>query len=88
MRTLQSAFTPIPNTTAFGGDNTVYAQLWYDGVEQFYCEANSCTQDLGGGSGSADWTCSNLNCTCISGTSFCGAVPVRFSFIHISYSEK
>ncbi|KAI0648383.1 ABC transporter [Trametes meyenii] len=75
-RTLNSSFTPLPNVTAFGSSGSVYAQLFYQGVEQFYCTADSCAQDLGSGDGSADWECNNLRCTCRSGTSFCGAVKV------------
>ena len=54
----------------------MYAQLFYQGVEQFFCTADSCTQDLGSGDGSADWNCQNLKCTCRSGTTFCGAVQL------------
>jgi ABC-type multidrug transport system ATPase subunit/ABC-type multidrug transport system permease subunit len=54
---------------------SAYAQLFYSGVEQFYCQASSCTQQLGSANGTADWQCSNLQCTCIPGTSFCGGVP-------------
>jgi hypothetical protein len=68
--------TPIPNTTAFGAQNTIFGQLFYAGVEQFFCKADSCAQDLtSGGTGSADWSCQNLACTCRPGTAFCGGVP-------------
>jgi len=76
IRTLQPGLTPIPNTTTFGSAGSVYAQLFYAGVEQFYCHADSCTQDLGNGDGGADWTCQNLQCTCRRGTTFCGGVTV------------
>lgn len=76
MRTLQPAFSPLPNDTSFGPANTTFAQLFYDGVEQFFCQADTCTQDLGStNSSSANWQCSNLRCTCRPGTSFCGGVP-------------
>ncbi|KAK0492058.1 hypothetical protein EDD18DRAFT_1080115 [Armillaria luteobubalina] len=76
-RTLNSSLSPIPNTTSFGSTGSIYAQLFYDGVEQFYCSADSCTQDLSSGAnGSSSWSCQNLACTCRSGTSFCGAVHV------------
>lgn len=48
------------------------AQLFYDGIEQFYCQADSCTQNLNSTVGGSDWECSNLRCTCRPGTSFCG----------------
>ncbi|KZT24034.1 hypothetical protein NEOLEDRAFT_1095007 [Neolentinus lepideus HHB14362 ss-1] len=74
LRNFQTSLTPIPNVTAFGNDNTVYAQLFYNGVEQFYCRADSCTQDTS--SGGSNWNCGNLTCTCIPGTTFCGGVPL------------
>ncbi|KAF8810062.1 hypothetical protein BYT27DRAFT_7135337 [Phlegmacium glaucopus] len=75
IRTLQPGFSPIPNSTSFGVAGSAFAQLFYDGVEQFYCSANSCTQQLGSTDGSAVWQCSNLQCKCRPGTTFCGAVP-------------
>ncbi|KAI1791502.1 ABC transporter [Ganoderma leucocontextum] len=73
LRNLNASFTPLPNTTAFGSSGSVYAQLFYDGVEQFYCTADSCAQDLGSGNGSANWNCKDLKCTCRANTTFCGA---------------
>ncbi|KAJ7272947.1 hypothetical protein C8J57DRAFT_1178602 [Mycena rebaudengoi] len=71
IRTLQPAFSPLPNTTSFGTSGTVFASLIYAGVEQFYCLADSCTQDITGGK--TNWDCKNLKCTCIPNTTFCGA---------------
>jgi hypothetical protein len=71
MRTVNPALSPIPNVTAFGDSNTVYAQLIYDGVEQFSCLASSCKQ-TSPSSGASTWTCSDLNCTCPSAAAFCG----------------
>ncbi|CCM05760.1 uncharacterized protein FIBRA_07993 [Fibroporia radiculosa] len=77
LRTLNPSLTPLPNMTGFGSSGSVYAQLFYDGVEQFDCTADSCTQDTTDATdGSSKWTCQNLRCTCIPGTSFCGGVPV------------
>ncbi|EJF62714.1 ABC transporter [Dichomitus squalens LYAD-421 SS1] len=76
LRNLNSSFTPLPNTTAFGPSGSVYAQLFYEGVEQFFCAADTCAQDLGTGDGSANWNCQNLKCTCIPNTAFCGAVQL------------
>jgi len=73
IRTLDPSLTPLPNATSFGGASTAFAQLFYDGVEQFYCQANSCTQKLN--NTAADWQCSNLQCTCRTGTTLCGGVP-------------
>ncbi|KAF5371340.1 hypothetical protein D9758_004088 [Tetrapyrgos nigripes] len=75
IRTVDPSLSPIPNVTSFGDSGTVYAQLFYDGVEQFYCHADSCTQDSSSG-GSDNFDCQNLQCTCRSNTSFCGAIPV------------
>jgi len=76
MRTRQSSLTPLPNVTAFGASNSVYAQLFYDGVEQFYCQADTCTQQVNDADGSTSWSCHNLECTCRPNTTFCGAVPI------------
>ncbi|KAF5358191.1 hypothetical protein D9756_001990 [Leucocoprinus leucothites] len=75
MRTRQPSLTPLPNVTAFGEPNTVYAQLFYDGVEQFYCHAETCSQEVNDADGSASWHCNNLHCTCRPNTTFCGGVP-------------
>lgn len=71
MRTLDPSLSPLPNTTSFGSNGTVFAQLFYAGVEQFYCQADSCTQTAGS---AVTWDCQNLQCTCIPNTAFCGAV--------------
>ena len=75
LRTLNETFTPQPNATSFGVSGTVYAQLWYAGVEQFYCTASSCTQDAPD-DGTSSWQCHDLACTCRPNTTFCGAVPL------------
>jgi hypothetical protein len=71
LRTLDTSLTPQPNSTSFGPSGSVYAQLWYDGIEQFYCAASACKQDVQK-SGGSTWSCSGLQCTCRPGTSFCG----------------
>lgn len=43
-------------------------------MEQFYCKADSCSQDVTS-SGGSDWNCNNLACTCRPGATFCGGVP-------------
>lgn len=75
MRTSQPSLTPLPGVTAFGDAHTVYAQLFYDGVEQFYCQAGTCSQQVSNADGSASWNCNNLHCTCRPNTTFCGGVP-------------
>jgi hypothetical protein len=72
LRTFNTSLTPQPNSTSFGSDGSVYVQLWYDGVEQFYCTAGGCSQSVPTSS-SATWSCSGLQCTCRPGTTFCGA---------------
>ncbi|KAH9023839.1 ABC-2 type transporter-domain-containing protein [Lactarius pseudohatsudake] len=71
LRTLNTSLTPQPNATSFGASGSAYVQLWYDGVEQFYCAADRCTQSISDSKG-ATWTCSDLQCTCRPGAAFCG----------------
>ncbi|KAI5120150.1 hypothetical protein M0805_003637 [Coniferiporia weirii] len=71
LRTLQPALTPLPNVTGFGDAGSVYAQLWYDGVEQFYCSAGACTQNSASDN-STNWQCSGLQCTCRTNATLCG----------------
>lgn len=80
--TFQNAFNTTEALAPSTSENqTMNAQLWYSSntgnatlVEQFFCNANSCTQtNTTTTTGtSVDWTCSNLRCTCIPGTAFCG----------------
>ena len=80
-RSLNSTQTPGGEATlkqaglAYG-NGLVFAQLWYDGTEQFYCRGTGCSQTVGPtGSGSVNgstWTCPALNCTCRPGTDLCG----------------
>ncbi|KAF6755862.1 hypothetical protein DFP72DRAFT_303577 [Ephemerocybe angulata] len=72
-RTLDPGLSPLPGSTSFGAKSSVSAQLFYDGVEQFYCHADSCAQTLA--SNSTKWECQNLQCTCRPGTTFCGGAP-------------
>lgn len=89
-RALNGSLTPGGTSTMTSaglatGEGIAFAQLWYDGVEQFYCRASSCTQTVGSNSGnssasgssssnngSSTWVCPNLACTCRSNTDFCG----------------
>ncbi|WWD18512.1 hypothetical protein CI109_102964 [Kwoniella shandongensis] len=81
-RSLNTSRTPGGQTVLreaglTNADGEVFMQLWYDGVEQFYCMANGCSQTVGtdsaGGSVNAStWQCPTLNCTCRTGTTFCG----------------
>ncbi|KAG1749573.1 ABC-2 type transporter-domain-containing protein [Suillus lakei] len=62
--------------------SSIYAQLIYAGVEQFFCTASPCTQTLSNSITSSGnttlntWTCQNLSCNCIQNATFCGGVPV------------
>jgi hypothetical protein len=73
-RTINPSLTPIPNVTAFGSSNTVHATLIHRGVEQFSCLASSCSQTSPAQDAST-WTCQDLSCKCISGSTFCGGSP-------------
>ena len=64
----------MPNLTSLPTSNTLAAQLFYDGVEQFFCFADSCTQSITDANPST-WECQTLNCTCIPNSTFCGGVP-------------
>ncbi|KAF8894767.1 ABC transporter [Infundibulicybe gibba] len=65
LRTLQPSLTPASNITSFGGSGSIQAQLFYAGVEQFYCQADSCAQNLGASDNNqVDWSCQNLRCVC------------------------
>jgi hypothetical protein len=82
-RTLNSSLTPGGNdvlTSAglTGGDGIAYAQLWLDGVEQFFCQASACNQTVSATSGNngSTWVCGELECTCRPGASFCGGGSV------------
>jgi hypothetical protein len=50
------------------------AQLFYDGMEQFFCAADTCTQSVTDTVPST-WICQNLKCTCITNATFCGGAP-------------
>ncbi|QRW00883.1 ATP-dependent permease [Ceratobasidium sp. AG-Ba] len=73
LRTLDPTLTPSPNLTSFGSAGSALAQLIYDGVEQFYCSATDCKQNVG--NDTTEWVCSSLKCQCRDGTAFCGANP-------------
>lgn len=76
LRTLITSLTPSRGLTSVGPSGTIYAQLWYSGISQFYCTTSSCTQTTSSGNGSPTWSCHDLACTCRPGTSFCGGVPL------------
>ncbi|BGO95151.1 RHTO0S01e00936g1_1 [Rhodotorula toruloides] len=83
--TIQKTVSPSQSLSSpFGTNGTMTAQLWYASlsgnttvVEQFFCTADQCAQTnsttTGNAEGEVDWTCQNLRCTCIPGTTFCGA---------------
>jgi hypothetical protein len=82
-RTLNSTLTPggvdaLTMAGLTGGNGIAYAQLWLDGVEQFYCQASECVQTVPndqGGNGST-WDCAQLDCVCRPGAAFCGGGQV------------
>ena len=57
----------------------MYAQLWYDGIEQFYCAASSCSQNVRNSNGGATWSCTSLQCTCRPGAAFCGGASLNLT---------
>ncbi|KAG1736895.1 uncharacterized protein EDB91DRAFT_1141561 [Suillus paluster] len=86
LRTLNGSLSPLHNTSGTllspSTNSSIYAQLFYDGVEQFFCTASPCTQTLSDSTTSSGnttlntWTCQNLSCDCIQNATFCGGVPV------------
>ncbi|WWC70728.1 uncharacterized protein I206_104679 [Kwoniella pini CBS 10737] len=82
-RSLNSSLTPggINTLTSSGllsGGGQVEMQLWYEGVEQFYCQASECTQNINPDSGtttngnSSTWNCPKMECQCRTNTLMCG----------------
>ncbi|GAA5826776.1 hypothetical protein JCM11251_002890 [Rhodosporidiobolus azoricus] len=86
--TFQKTVSPTDSLSpSYSGQqpSSVLAQLWYAPLagsntnttvtEQFYCSADSCVQSNRTSAGTVfvDYTCQNLHCTCIPGTTFCGA---------------
>ncbi|EJD46146.1 hypothetical protein AURDEDRAFT_113810 [Auricularia subglabra TFB-10046 SS5] len=76
LRTLNPKLTPAPGFSGFGSNGTVLAQLWYEGEEQFFCSADTCSQEFHD-DGSNTWSCQNLRCKCRPDATFCGAVPEK-----------
>ncbi|KAH7107281.1 hypothetical protein BKA62DRAFT_128070 [Auriculariales sp. MPI-PUGE-AT-0066] len=72
-RSLDPGLTPAPNVADLGGSNHVFAQLWYEGKEQFWCSADTCQQTFKD-DGSNTWECQNLKCNCRAGAEFCGGL--------------
>lgn len=80
-RTLNSSITPggvnaLMQAGLTGGDGVAYAQLWLDGVEQFYCQAKGCVQTQSQGGNGSTWVCGELECLCRPGAAFCGGGQV------------
>ncbi|KAG8830307.1 hypothetical protein FRC18_008288 [Serendipita sp. 400] len=73
VRNLDSSKALAPDVTSFGPTKSVFAQLWYEGEEEFFCTAENC--DANDGDTSSDWTCHDLKCNCRTNATFCGAVP-------------
>ncbi|WWC96073.1 hypothetical protein V866_002940 [Kwoniella sp. B9012] len=80
-RSLNSSLSPggedtLTQAGLLHDDGRVQMQLWYEGVEQFYCQATGCIQNVvqgqsGSGNGST-WTCPEMECKCRDNTLFCG----------------
>jgi len=74
IRTYNDSLALAPNLTSYGGNGMTHAELFYEGEEQFYCQANNC--GVHSDAASSTWTCSNLKCVCRPGTSMCGGTQV------------
>lgn len=82
-RNLNSSLTPggenaLTQAGLTGGNGVAYAQLWLDGIEQFYCQAQECvqTESSGQGENGSTWNCGQLQCLCRPGAAFCGGGQV------------
>lgn len=89
-RSLNASLTPggtsaLRSAGLTYGDGVGWAQLWYDGVEQFYCSANSCAQTTS--SNGSTWVCGGLSCTCRPNTTFCGGVSTFVDSISTMRSD-
>ena len=74
LRTLEPTHTLAPNISSFGPSGYLHAMLWYDGEEQFVCQAKNCKQAII--STTTDWSCDSLECQCRPGAAWCGKDPV------------
>lgn len=62
-----------------GQPNTTLSQIWLDGELQYYCQASNCSSSnstttidpANSAYGSDVWTCSNLQCHCLSNSTLC-----------------
>lgn len=73
LRNLNPSNTLAANVSSYGAAGSVHAQLWYDGEEEFFCNADSCQAEEA--DGSSHWTCHNLKCTCRTNATMCGRFP-------------
>ncbi|WWC88700.1 uncharacterized protein L201_003613 [Kwoniella dendrophila CBS 6074] len=80
-RSLNASLTPggietLDQSGLKNGNGQVEMQLWYEGVEQFYCHAENCQQNVLQGQNdqgnSSKWTCQTMQCDCRTNTLFCG----------------
>ncbi|KAG8954684.1 hypothetical protein FRC04_011117 [Tulasnella sp. 424] len=76
LRTIDPSLSTLRNISDLGDKGSVRAQLWYNDVETFYCQASNCTQSEDSSSGAVSWQCDTLSCTCIPGSPLCGANPI------------
>lgn len=70
LRTLEPTYTLAPNISSFGPGGYLHAVLWYDGEEQFVCQAKNCKQAIT--NTTTDWSCDSLECQCRPGAAWCG----------------
>ena len=75
IRTYNSSYALASGLTSYGSSGSIHAELFYEGEEQFFCQAGACT--VLSDDKSSNWTCSDLKCNCRTGTAMCGATPVR-----------
>ena len=84
IRTYNTSLALAPGLTSYSESGVIHAELFYEGEEQFYCQADSC--NVRNDAASSNWTCSNLKCICRPNTSMCGATKVSGTWDDLCYS--
>ena len=70
LRNLDPSNTLAANVSSYGAAGSANAQLWYDGEEEFFCNADKC--EAKESDGESHWTCHDLKCTCRTNAAMCG----------------
>src|SRR5258706_1792143 len=86
LRGHEPTYALAPNISSFGPAGYLHAMLWYNGEEQFVCQAKNCQQ--GATNTTMDWSCDSLECQCRPGAAWCGKVPASVPPVFISFWSR